>query len=157
MDNSAIMTIFERIEALIDMIDWTTVIVTVTSALLSGGGIVVIATLKDKKYEAVQANILKLIESVAKTNDAWERITQQKFKDIAEAKQDVREKDAIIEKKDAKIDELYKSNSILRNNLDHARTAIAVKTITQCRKIACGEREPKITDATNINELLKID
>lgn len=119
------------------MVDWTEVITGIASILITGGGITVIATIKDKKYEAVQNNILKLIESVSKTNNAWEKITEQKSDDIREARKD-------IEAKDAKIDSLYSTISHLRNELDTKRTEAAVLQVIKCKIMGCEKREPPL-------------
>lgn len=127
------------------MIDWTQIIITCLTLLLGGGGIVTIVTLRDKKNAAMLDNIVKLIESNARTNEEWKAIAAERACRCSELKQD-------LDKKDGKIDALYVDIAQLRNDLDHTRTGCAVATLLKCDVVECGKRHPPLGKGEQIKE-----
>lgn len=119
------------------MINWTEIIITGLTLLLGGGGIVTIVTLRDKKNAAMLDNIVKLIESNAKTNEEWKAIAAERASRCGELKND-------LDKKDNKIDALYGDITQMRNELDHTRTKCAVATLLKCTSVECGKRQPPL-------------
>lgn len=115
--------------------DWNQIIITLITMLIPTGGICTIVTLKDKKYEAFLNNVSKL-------NEEWKAIAQERANRNSELKADLDKKDAIIEKKDKKIDSLHSEQGSIRQELDSANTRAAVLEVTHCHKIACSDREP---------------
>lgn len=108
--------------------DWTTIIVTVLTVLISNGGLVTLVTLKEKKTEAFLDNVAKLI-------DQWQEIAEERKQRVKELKDD-------LESKDKKIEEVIRDRSEVRDDLDRTRTSEAVAEMLRCDNISCLDRKP---------------
>ena len=115
--------------------DWTTIIVTVLTVLISNGGLVTLATLKEKKNAAFLDNVTKLI-------DQWQEIAEERKQRAKELKDD-------LDAKDKKIEEVIHDRSGIRDDLDHTRTELAVAKMLRCDKTACSDREPPFGSTSN--------
>lgn len=108
--------------------DWTTIIVTILTLLISNGGLVTLVTLREKKNAAFLDNVSKLI-------DQWQEVANDRKLRADELKTD-------LDRKDAKIDSLYVEIAKLRGELDHTRTSEAVARMLKCENTACLDRKP---------------
>ena len=108
--------------------DWTTIIITILTLLISNGGLVTLVTLREKKNAAFLDNISKLI-------DQWQEVANDRKLRADELKAD-------LDRKDAKIDSLYAEIAKLRGELDHTRTSEAVARMLKCENTACLDRKP---------------
>nr|DAU14164.1 MAG TPA: hypothetical protein [Caudoviricetes sp.] len=108
--------------------DWTTIIITILTLLISNGGLVTLVTLREKKNAALLDNISKLI-------DQWQEVANDRKLRADELKSD-------LDRKDAKIDSLYAEIAKLRGELDHTRTSEAVARMLKCENTACLDRKP---------------
>ena len=108
--------------------DWTTIIITILTLLISNGGLVTLVTLCEKKNAAFLDNISKLI-------DQWQEVANDRKLRADELKSD-------LDRKDAKIDSLYAEIAKLRGELDHTRTSEAVARMLKCENTACLDRKP---------------
>lgn len=118
--------------------DWNSIINLVTF-LTVGGGLYALVTIQDKKTALMLDNIKSMLESGTKTNDAWENLAHQKLEDIAKL-------ESMCDKKDKKIEELYKEINQLRICLDKTRTARAVAEILKCNIVSCDKRLPPLNE-----------
>ena len=98
--------------------DWTAIIITILTLLISNGGLVTLVTLREKKNAAFLDNISKLI-------DQWQEVANDRKLRADELKSD-------LDRKDAKIDSLYAEIAKLRGELDHTRTSEAVARMLKC-------------------------
>lgn len=128
--------------------DWDNIISLITF-LTVGGGLYALVTVQDKKTTLMLDNIKAMLESSTKTNVAWENLAHQKLEDIAKLEN-------ICDKKDQKIEELYKEISQLRVCLDKSRTARAVAEILKCNVVACDKRIPPLNENHKIIKSLNI-
>lgn len=108
--------------------DWTTIIITILTLLISNGGLVTLVTLREKKNAAFLDNISKLI-------DQWQEVANDRKLRADELKSD-------LDRKDAKIDSLYAEIAKLHGGLDHTRTSEAVARMLKCENTACLDRKP---------------
>lgn len=108
--------------------DWTTIIITILTLLISNGGLVTLVTLREKKNAAFLDNISKLI-------DQWQEVVNDRKLRADELKSD-------LDRKDAKIDSLYAEIAKLHGELDHTRTSEAVARMLKCENTACLDRKP---------------
>ena len=108
--------------------DWTTIIITILTLLISNGGLVTLVTLREKKNAAFLDNISKLI-------DQWQEVANDRKLRADELKSD-------LDRKDAKIDSLYAEIAKLHGELDHTRTSEAVARMLKCENTACHDRKP---------------
>lgn len=108
--------------------DWTAIIITILTLLISNGGLVTLVTLREKKNAAFLDNISKLI-------DQWQEVANDRKSRADELKND-------LDKKDNKIDSLYIEIAKLRSELDHTRTSEAVARMLKCENTACLDRKP---------------
>ena len=115
--------------------DWTQIIVNVISLLIPTGGIVAIITAREKKTEMALNNMNKI-------NEQWEGFATKEEDRRKELKAD-------IDKKDEKIDELYREISRLRNELDNERTERAKAEMLKCIRTKCVERHPPFGEGHN--------
>lgn len=121
--------------------DWSSIIA-LASLLITGGGLVTIVTLKDKKSEAVLENLNRLVESAHLSNDEWQEISKSH-----EAKEDALE--AKIDAKDKKIDELRKRVTELEESNSKLSSKCTYLTMMKCVKIGCTDRKPPFGDTSN--------
>ena len=108
--------------------DWTSILITILTLLISNGGLVTLVTLREKKNAAFLDNISKLI-------DQWQEVANDRKLRADELKSD-------LDRKDAKIDSLYAEIAKLRGELDHTRTSEAVARMLKCENTACLDRKP---------------
>lgn len=108
--------------------DWTAIIITIITLLISNGGLVTLVTLREKKNAAFLDNISKLI-------DQWQEVANDRKLRADELK-------SALDRKDAKIDSLYAEIAKLHGELDHTRTSEAVARMLKCENTACLDRKP---------------
>lgn len=127
--------------------DWTGIIQLIITCLF-GGGMVTLVTIKDKKTEAILANMQKVIDEqrgmMTHKKDMYESILAQKDEENAELRKRIDSYETKLERKDEKIDEQYRINSSLRHKLDDANTRTAVAELLMCDIVACGKRNPPL-------------
>ena len=111
------------------MMDWSTIIMTLITALVPSGGILAIATIAEKKSGMMLDNANKLAEGYkALANEYQERESKTQ---------------EMLEKKEEELLSQIKMNSSLRHQLDDAHTESAVAKLVYCRKFAtCVEKDP---------------
>lgn len=115
--------------------EWTSTITALIAALIPTGGLTAIVTMRDKKTAAFLENVKALMEQ-------WQKMANEYQERIDNLKAELVRKDAIIDKKDEKIEALYKEKDELRQHLDHARTDKAVSELLKCEKTSCTDRIP---------------
>ena len=121
--------------------DWTQIIITAITVLIGGGGLVTLFTIQDKKNEAFLNNVAKLI-------DQWQKMAEDRKARAEELKRD-------LDRKDNKIDELYVEISKLMEELDHARTEIAVARLLKCETVSCASRIPPFGADADVSKQLQ--
>ena len=123
--------------------DWTTIIITLITALIPTGGFFGIFTIREKKTGL-------MLENASKLNDGWTQLANERQAMI-------KERDAKIDEKDRKIDELYSVISEQRHELDTARTTAAVAGVMRCDIAACTKRRPPFGSVMPFVETVKDD
>jgi uncharacterized protein HemX len=117
--------------------EWGTVLATLASAILGGGGVGALFYRKENKRAKQTETELNLAEG-------WQK--------LAEAKQVRIEKlEQTIDAKDVKIEELYVEIGQLRNDKDLLSTEVAVLKVYKCEKVGCAERKPPFGSATEFD------
>lgn len=125
--------------------DWGTIIISVVGAVVGGGGLAgVFVPLLNRKEKKRSLQI----ENVAKTNEEWKKIAEDREQRAAELKAD-------LDRKDGKIDSLYKDMNELRRQLDDANTRAAVAEIMKCMRTGCTDREPPFGQGVNVDCQIK--
>ena len=117
--------------------DWTTILVAVLSALLSGGGIAGLMFFKENKRA-------KQLENETTASSQWREL-------YLDAKGEIRELNN-------KIDGLYKTIGDLRNLGNGLKTQNAVLTTLKCENVACSIRIPPLAyrkECENKNEKIE--
>lgn len=107
--------------------------------LVGTGGLITLFLISEKKAAAQLANIEKI-------NEQWQRIVEQKEKDLESLRNQYVESVT-------KIESLYEDNTDLRNKLDKANTAAAVNQILRCDLVGCTNRKPPFGDSSTNNDL----
>lgn len=77
----------------------------------------------------------KQIENEKSIVDEWQGIAQERKNRCDELK-------ASLDKKDEKIEELYKENALLRQRNDSLSSKNAALSILKCRDLECDHRKP---------------
>lgn len=129
--------------------DWSHIIDIIT-LLTVGGGLYALVTIQDKRMALMLDNIKAMLESSSKTNEAWENLAKQKLEDIAKLEER-------CDKKDQKIEDLYKEIGGLRTSLDKSRTARATAEMLKCSIVACTKRVPPFGELPEIVKSLSDD
>lgn len=101
--------------------DWNTIITALASTLIGGGGIWSIFYIGENKRA-------KKIEADASAAQEWQKLAERKL--------------TIIQDKDAKIDELYRTIADLRQEKDDLSSEVAVLKVYKCVCIGCEQRKP---------------
>lgn len=101
--------------------DWTTVIVSLLSGLLSGGGLAGLVFFKENKRNKQLQN---------------ETMASSQWKDLYE------KSEAKVEAQGKKIDSLYKDKERQRDQIDSLKTQKAVLVVYKCKMLGCALREP---------------
>lgn len=119
--------------------DWTSIINTLIISIFGGGGLFVgikqISKIGAERREAEAKNLALYIDNNAKLIDQWQEIAESRKNRCDELKED-------LDKRESEKDQLYKTISILRNDLDHERTGHAIAELLKCDKIDCMMRNP---------------
>lgn len=115
--------------------DWVTLISTIAGTLLTGGGLVTLVTLRDRKSGAVLENLSSMVESSRDSNAEWREIAAERERRAAELKAD-------LDRKDAKIDRMYEEIAALRDRADRLGSEVAVLNVMRCVRLECTERRP---------------
>ncbi len=115
--------------------DWTDIITALIAALIPTGGLTAIVTMRDKKTAA-------FLENVKAITEQWQQMANEYQERIDNLKAELVRKDEIIDKKDGKIESLYREKDDLRQQLDHERTGKAVAELMKCEKTECTDRRP---------------
>lgn len=108
--------------------DWSTVIIAIVSALVSGGGIAGIVFFKENKRA-------RQLQNETTASAQWRELY-----DKAEAK---------VESQNKKIDALYKENGYLRDHNNSLTTQKAVLTMYKCESLGCATRKPPFGSQLN--------
>ena len=108
--------------------DWTTIIISLGGALLTGGGALSLLYYKENRRAKQLDNEKSVIEE-------WCGIAEDRRNRCDELK-------ASLDNKDRKIDELYKENSELRKRNDRLSSANTALSIYKCKVIGCDKRQP---------------
>lgn len=139
------------------MINWTEVIITFIGILFSGGGLVTIFTISDKKYKELINNIHQLIKMTSETNREYKDIIKEYSQESKELKESVKKKDAEIENLNLLITEK-------RNKISAFRDQLIKAEILRCEDVACQKRKPPFSKGSTeflsnnkIKEILKND
>lgn len=122
--------------------DWTQIIITALTLLFTGGGLVTIVTLNDKKMSAMLENVREVLQSNAETNKRWQEIVAEGTGRRSELKADIAKRDEKIEEKDRKISELQKEKEAALAQVDLLRTKYALSEMMKCDVIGCTDRRP---------------
>ena len=86
----------------------------------------------------------KQLENEHKSNDEWRSLVEEHKARERDLEQTIRERDAIIASKDAKIESLYKEKGECMKRNDKLSSTVAALSILRCKLIACSERTPPI-------------
>lgn len=129
--------------------EWSHIIDLIT-LLTVGGGLYALVTIQDKRMALMLDNIKTMLESSSKTNQAWENLAKQKLEDISKLEEK-------CDKKDQKIDDLYREIGSLRTSLDKSRTARATAEMLKCSIVACPKRIPPFGEIPEIVKSLSND
>lgn len=108
--------------------DWTTIIVAMVSALVSGGGIAGLVYFRENKRARQLQN-----ENTASAQ--WRELYEK-----SEAK---------VECQSMKIDALYKENGYLRDQNNSLTTQRAILASYKCETIGCPDRKPPFGSQLN--------
>lgn len=141
--------------------DWTQIAVALIGGLFVGGGLMLIFTRKEVKDGKAAENMQKVVDSMQKSLDAKDRIIEEQEQRRKELKGDV-------DKKDAKIDELQreksemrdrfeKEKSEMRDKIDDLSTKFAVASMMRCVKLKCDDRDPPFGSIVELTGLKDID
>ncbi len=120
-----------------EMIEWTTIIVTLISSAIGAGAITSLVTMKEKKTEKQLENKEKEEDIETKNSDRWEKLVDQ----LSEQIESLNER---IDKKDARITELEDTNADLRHKLDEVNTDYVRANLLKCTTLNCLDRKPPL-------------
>ena len=121
------------------MIEWTTIIVALISALLPTG-LVGIITIREQKKRAKLENKEKEIENKDKEQEVHIKLINELEEQVDKLNDRLDKKDALIQEKDDIIADL-------RAKLDSVRTKCSLATVMRCESISCKDRIPPISQA----------
>lgn len=109
-------------------IDWTTIIITALSSLLSGGVIGSVVFFRENKRA-------RQLENESTASAQWRELYEK-----AEAK---------VEAQNGKIEALFRDNGRLRDQNNSLTTQRAVLSIYKCVEVGCSNRRPPFGAESN--------
>lgn len=115
--------------------EWTTIICALIAALIPSGGVAGYVFLREDKKS-------KQLDNDHKANEEWQDLVEKHKQREEDLEKALKDKDAIIEKKDGKIDSLYREKGELMMRNDKLSSKVAVLTITRCKVVGCANRVP---------------
>lgn len=107
---------------------WLQIVSIVLAAVVPTGGVAALFTVRGKRKELEISNLSQVIAR-------WQDIAEDRKNRAEELKAD-------LDRRDDKIDRLYRTISELRTDLDHERTARAVASMMVCDRTPCLKRNP---------------
>jgi hypothetical protein len=117
--------------------DWGTIIVSLGGALLTGGGFMSLLYYRENRRA-------KQIDNEKSVVDEWQELANERKLRCDELKES-------LDRKDAKIDALYKENADLRKRNDKLSSANTALSILKCKVISCDKRQPPFGKGENAN------
>lgn len=121
--------------------DWTTIITALIAALVPSGLVGTLIFYKESKRSRQLDNESKVIAE-------WQGIAEMYKKCCGELK-------ATVDSKNAKIEELYKEEAVMRERLDKLSSKNAVLEIFKCKEIACGNRKPPLSNSRIVANIVE--
>ena len=121
--------------------DWSTIIVALTSSLIPSGLVGTLVFFKENKRSRQLDNESKVIEE-------WKGISEMYKTRCEELK-------ATVDAKDEKIEELYKNETAMREKLDKLSSKNAVLEIFKCKEISCGNRKPPLSNSRVVANIVE--
>ena len=121
--------------------DWTTIITATIGAIIPSGLIGSLLFFRENKRGKQLENESKIIEE---------------WKDLAKMYQNrCDELKATVDSKDAKIEELYRNETAMREKLDKLSSKNAVLEIFKCKEISCGNRKPPLSNSRVVASIVE--
>ena len=108
--------------------DWGTIITSIISAIVTGGGISSIIFFRENKRS-------KFLSNEAAASAQW--------KDLYE------KSEAKVDSQSHKIDSLYREKDVLRDQINDLTSQIAVLELLKCETMECITRKPPMQTKTN--------
>lgn len=133
--------------------DWP-LIVELVMAVITGGVVTSLVTMRETKRGMKLDNIAKEEENKNKSVERWSNLCNELQDQIEMFQTQINGLNERLEKKDALLQEKDDTIAELRTKLDSVRTQCSVATLLRCRKISCPDRVPPISEAFvgNIDE-----
>jgi len=123
-----------------EMIEWTTILVTLISSAIGAGAITSLVTMREKKKGKQLENKEKDIENKDKEQEVHLKLINELQEQIDKLNERLDKKDALLQEKDDIIADL-------RAKLDSVRTKCSLATVMRCESISCKDRIPPISQA----------
>lgn len=124
------------------MAEWVTAIVALLGGIGGLGGILSIFLFYGENKRSKQ------LENEHKANSEWMALVERYKKEADDIKQEYsdfrKETNATLDKKDCKIDSLYKEKGELMKRNDKLSSTVAALKNLRCKIIGCGKRQPPI-------------
>lgn len=121
--------------------DWTTIVTALVAALIPSGLVGTLIFYKENKRG-------RQLENESKVIAEWQGIADMYKKRCDELK-------ATVDSKNAKIEELYKEGSVMRERLDKLSSKNAVLEIFKCKEISCGNRKPPLSNSRVVANIVE--
>ncbi len=122
--------------------DWTAVISAAFSALSTGGIVSLLLFYRENKRS-------RQLDNEHKANAEYQDLLVRHKQREDDLKADVKERDAIIMRKDEKIESLYREKGELMKRNDKLSSTVAALTILRCRVVGCADRVPPMGSREN--------
>ena len=131
-----------------------TLLIELITAVIAGGAITSLITIRETKKGMKLDNVAKDEENKNKSVERWSNLCNELQDQIEMFQTQINGLNERLEKKDALLQEKDDTIAELRTKLDNVRTQCSVATLLRCRKISCPDRVPPISEAFtgNIDE-----
>lgn len=118
--------------------DWSGIVVGLITGIFTSGCAMSLMYYRENKKA-------KQIENEKSIVDEWQGIAQERKNRCDELK-------ASLDKKDEKIEELYKEKALLLQRSDTLSSKNAALSILKCRDLSCANRQPPFGKGENNNQ-----
>ena len=123
------------------MIEWTTIIVALITALIPSG-LIGFFTIREQRNAAKLANKEKETDIKEKEDGRWEKLADQLSEQIDKLNTQIEDLNMRLEKKDSLLEEKNDIISDLKTKLDKTRSRYIASDMCRCLRVECKDREP---------------
>lgn len=122
--------------------NWENIIIAIAGMLITGGGVVTIATLKDRKTELFLKNVELAISQFGEVIKQYQLLIEDRKERATELKNDLDKKDEKIEHQYDELREERERTATLMHKIAGLEQKVIMLEFMRCTRNDCAQRQP---------------